>query len=200
VPCDHRKSFDFLHQRQGGTWSLANDQVPSEARFVTDPAPDLGDVKADSTQIGQVILNLAVNARDAMLSGGRLVIATSNTELDERTARNYPDVKPGRYVMLSFTDTGCGISDDVLAHIFEPFFTTKDIGKGTGLGLATVYGILKQSGGTIEVTSKVGVGTTFRVYLPLIEEPKATPAKGDSRVMKGHETVLLVEDEEGCGR
>jgi CheY-like chemotaxis protein len=172
--------------------------IGSNIEFVTETAPDLGHVKADPTQIGQVILNLAANARDAMPmpDAGRLVIATANTELKKTTTRNHPGVKPGRYAMLSVSDTGSGMSEEVLAHVFEPFFTTKDVGQGTGLGLATVHGIVKQSGGHIEVTSKVGEGTTFRVYLPLIEEPP-TPIPPDlSLAAKGHETILLVEDED----
>ena len=175
--------------------------IGSNIAFATEPAPDLGDVKADPTQVGQVILNLAANARDAMPKGGRLVIATANAELDEATAERHPDVKPGRYALLTVADTGCGIPDTVLEHIFEPFFTTKGVGQGTGLGLATVYGIVKQSGGHIEVTSEVGTGTTFRVYLPLVHERRPQPVGGDPRpAAKGHETVLLVEDEETVRR
>ena len=144
--------------------------IGSNIEFVTEPAPDLGQVKTDPTQMGQVILNLAANARDAMRKGGRLVIATANAELGEETAQQHPDVKPGRYAVLSVTDTGIGMPPDVLAHVFEPFFTTKGVGEGTGLGLATVYGIVKQSGGHVEASSEVGVGTMLRVYLPLIEE------------------------------
>ena len=175
--------------------------IGSNIAFATEPAHDLGDVKADPTQVGQVILNLAANARDAMPKGGRLVIATANAELDEATAERHPDVKPGRYALLSVADTGCGIPGAVLGHIFEPFFTTKGVGQGTGLGLATVYGIVKQSGGHIEVTSEVGTGTTFRVYLPLVQERRPQPVGGEPRpAAKGHETVLLVEDEETVRR
>lgn len=165
--------------------------------LVTEVAPDLGRVKADPTQIGQVILNLVVNARDAMPTGGRLVLATANAELDERIARDHPDVPPGRYARLSVSDTGVGMSADVMAHVFEPFFTTKGVGQGTGLGLATVFGVVKQSGGHVEVESTVGAGTTFRVYLPLVEEPPPAPSgttTGDA--LRGTETVLLVEDED----
>jgi hypothetical protein len=176
--------------------------IGSNIEFVIHTAPDLGRVKADPTQVGQVILNLAANARDAMPKpdAGRLVIATANTELGEATGRRHPDVKPGRYAMLSVSDTGSGMSEDVLAHAFEPFFTTKEVGQGTGLGLATVYGIVKQSGGHVEVESKAGEGTTFRVYLPLIEEP-TTPVGGEARLAaKGHETILLVEDDDTVRR
>ena len=171
--------------------------IGSNIEFVTESAPDLGQVKADPTQIGQVILNFAANARDAMPKGGRLTVATSNAVLGDETTRKHSDVMPGRYAMLSISDNGCGMSEDVLAHIFEPFFTTKGVGQGTGLGLATVYGIVKQSGGHIEVSSKVGEGTTFRVYLPLIEEPASMPDSQETRLAaKGHETILLVEDED----
>lgn len=175
--------------------------IGSHIEFVTVPSPDLGQVRADPTQIGQVILNLAANARDAMPKGGRLIVATANAELSEETTRQYPDVTPGRYAMLSVSDTGHGIPEDLLAHIFEPFFTTKGVGQGTGLGLATVYGIVKQSGGHIEVASQVGVGSTFRVYLPLIEEPPSQPLSREILpAAKGHETILLVEDEETVRR
>ena len=121
--------------------------------------------------------------------------------LDERTTDHYPDVKPGRFAMLTVKDTGCGMSQDVLAHIFEPFFTTKEVGNGTGLGLASVYGIVNQSGGHIEVSSEVGIGTTFRVYLPLVEEPPPEPtSKDERREYTGHETILLVEDEDAVRR
>ncbi len=173
--------------------------IGSDIEFVTETDPDLGLVKADPMQLGQVILNLAANARDAMPkpSGGRLVVATANAVLGEETTRNHPDVKPGGYAMLSVSDTGVGMSEEVVAQVFEPFFTTKGIGEGTGLGLATVHGIVKQSGGHIEVASKVGEGTTFRVYLPLVDEPAPTPASQDARgEAKGCETILLVEDEE----
>lgn len=166
--------------------------------FVMETAHDLGRVKADPTQVGQVILNLVVNARDSMPTGGRLVVATANVALGEHVTRDHPDVPPGRYAMLSVRDTGTGMPPDVLAHVFEPFFTTKGIGQGTGLGLATVYGIVKQSGGHVEVESMMGVGTTFRVYLPLVEEPppsRTATATGD--LLRGTETVLLVEDEDG---
>jgi PAS domain S-box-containing protein len=165
--------------------------------FVTNPAPDLGLVRADPTQLGQVLLNLAANARDGLPNGGQLIVATSNAELDEETARQHLDVKSGRYVLLSIGDTGPGMTKDVLAHVFEPFFTTKGLGQGTGLGLATAYGIVKQSGGHIEVSSKLGEGTTFRVYLPLFEEPAQSPDRQETAATaKGQETILLVEGEE----
>jgi PAS domain S-box-containing protein len=175
--------------------------IGEDIEFVIDTAPDLGSVKADPTQLGQVLLNLALNARDAMPYGGKLTVSTANTERNEPSAGSDPDVKPGKYAVLSVTDTGSGMSEDVLAHVFEPFFTTKEVGKGTGLGLASAHGIVKQSGGHIEVSSQVGVGTMFRVYLPLVEEPKAEAPRIDPRQkLKGHETILLVEDEEPVRR
>ncbi len=165
--------------------------------FVIETYPDLGQVKADPTQLGQVILNLAVNARDAMPDGGRLVVATANVELDKPVTCGHADLTKGRYAMLSVSDTGIGMTPEVLAHIFEPFFTTKPVGQGTGLGLSTVYGIVKQSGGHIEVESAVGLGTTFRIYLPRVDErPSSHVVAKTSPASRGTEVVLLVEDED----
>lgn len=160
--------------------------------------PNLGEVKADGSQIEQIILNLAVNARDAMPTGGRLQIRTANVELDQTYARNHPGSKVGKYVMLAVTDTGMGMDATTLTHIFEPFFTTKELGKGTGLGLATVYGIVKQSNGYIWVDSASGKGASFQIYLPrhegqaALEEQKVGPAEE----LRGSESILLVEDAE----
>lgn len=168
-----------------------------ELRIV--PNASLGWVKADQSQIEQVILNLAANARDAMPKGGKLTIETASVELDESYARRHASVRPGPYVVLAVSDTGVGMDAETQAHCFEPFFTTKEQGKGTGLGLATVYGVVKQSGGWIWVYSELGQGTTFKIYLPRVQEDaEATRhVKGQGGVPRGTETILVVEDQDG---
>ncbi|MFB3903987.1 MAG: response regulator [Acidobacteriota bacterium] len=167
-----------------------------EVHLSLDPEP--WPVKTDAGQIGQVIMNLAVNSRDAMPKGGHLFIETSNVILDEAYVSTRVDIKAGRYIMLLVRDTGCGIAPEVLPQIFEPFFTTKESGKGTGLGLSTVYGIVKQSGGDITVSSELGRGTTIRIFLPAhegtVEDADKQDSVGERR--SGAETVLIVEDDE----
>jgi two-component system cell cycle sensor histidine kinase/response regulator CckA len=172
--------------------------IGEDVELVTSLDDDLGMVKTDPGGIEQVIMNLAVNARDAMPSGGKLIIKTSNAELDEPYARSHVAIKPGLYVKLCVVDTGVGITPEVREHIFEPFFTTKKKGKGTGLGLSTVYGIVKQSGGDIWVDSEPGLGTTFHIYLPRVDEPFEEMRKKVTReeLPGGGETILVVEDEE----
>jgi PAS domain S-box-containing protein len=158
---------------------------------------DLGYARVDPTQIEQVIMNLAINARDAMPNGGKLTIESRNLELDESYARKHADIQPGPYIMIAVSDTGCGMDADTLARVFEPFFTTKAVGKGTGLGLSTIYGIVKQSGGHVWVYSEPGKGTTFKIYFPRIEPPGEAEesTRAPAGTLQGAETILVTEDE-----
>ena len=164
-------------------------------------APDLGSIRVDPVQLQQVIINLAINARDAMPEGGRLTIETHNAELGRGYVIRRLPVKVGRYVMLAVADSGIGMDTETQERIFDPFFTTKKMGHGTGLGLSTVYGIVKQSGGYIWVYSEVDHGTTFKIYLPVVEEDAEPESQGDTRPAILHDavlhpiTVLIVEDE-----
>jgi DNA-binding response OmpR family regulator len=178
---------------------MLNRVIGEDVELAMVPGADLGMVKADPSQIEQVIMNLAVNARDSMPHGGKLIIETSNVSLDETYARLHGAVAPGQYVMLGVSDTGIGMDFETQSHIFEPFFTTKGP-KGTGLGLSTVYGIIKQSGGYIWVYSELGKGTSFKVYLPRVtgsgEAVVIHPPMAAATVQRGNETILLVEDED----
>jgi two-component system, cell cycle sensor histidine kinase and response regulator CckA len=160
--------------------------------------PELGSIKADPGQIEQVIMNLVVNARDAMPQGGKLTIETENAFFVEEYVGQDSTIVPGAYVMLTVSDTGTGIDEKTKMHVFEPFFTTKEAGRGTGLGLSTVYGIVRQSGGNICIDSEVGQGTTFKIYLPLIDDdaPEYKRSPEPQEFLKSSETILLAEDEE----
>ena len=172
--------------------------IGENIELITIRDPNLGNTMVDPGQMDQIILNLAANARDAMPNGGMLTIETGNVEMDASFSRKGVEVKPGPYVMLSFSDNGSGMDSEALVQVFEPFFTTKELGKGTGFGLATVYGIVKQSGGYIWVYSEPGRGTTFKIYLPAVSETdhaEQAPVTEETP-LDGCETILLVEDEE----
>jgi signal transduction histidine kinase/CheY-like chemotaxis protein len=179
-------------------FSILKRLVREDIAFTFRAGESLGPVKADPGQLEQVIMNLVVNASDAMPSGGSLTVETQNLTTDEAFCRTRSPLVPGNYVRLVVKDTGHGMDAETMARIFEPFFTTKELGKGTGLGLATVYGVVKQSGGCIWVDSAPGKGTRFEVYLPVVQESEEQPANdGDRRLVGGHsETILLVEDED----
>jgi CheY-like chemotaxis protein len=171
--------------------------IGDDVQIISHLEAGAGSVVADPSQMNQVLMNLAINARDAMPGGGRIIMETSNADLDESYAAQHAGVKAGPYVLLSITDTGAGMTQEVMQHIFDPFFTTKDIGAGTGLGLSTVYGIVKQAGGWIWVYSEPGQGSTFKVYLPRAggaTDPLPEPVQA-AESPRGTETVLVVEDQ-----
>jgi CheY-like chemotaxis protein len=176
--------------------------IGEDVHLVTHLEASLGAIRADPGQIHQALMNLVINARDAMPGGGTLTVETRNVDLGEEFARLHRGMKPGRYILLSVADTGMGMDEETRAHIFEPFFTTKEHGKGTGLGLSMVFGIVKQSGGYIWVDSEPGKGSTFRIILPRLDSVPVPPA-GASRPVAdrgGNETILVVEDEEEVRR
>lgn len=185
-----------LNEVVSDTEKLLRRTLGEHVELVTDLASDLEPIEADRGQLEQVLVNLAVNARDAMPDGGSLTVETSHVELAEELVTAGPAVPPGRYARITVTDTGTGMSREVAERVFEPFYTTKPKGSGTGLGLATVYGIVAQAGGHIDLYSEPGLGTVFKLYLPATESSVASPAESDFEPRRGHgETILLVEDE-----
>jgi len=188
-----------LNQTVNETLSLLEKVIGSNIEIKSSLAPDLAVVRADPTQIEQVVMNLCINARDAMPQGGSLIIETSNAAVDEQFCAFQPVIRPGSYAVLCVSDSGTGMDAATLDRIFEPFFTTKELGKGTGLGLATVYGIVRQHGGFVQVYSELGIGSTFRVYLPLSTDPSqsARPPEDSRPIQGGTETILVAEDHEG---
>jgi two-component system, cell cycle sensor histidine kinase and response regulator CckA len=190
---------------------MLNRLIGDDIELVSVLSPNLGSIKADPSQVEQVLMNLAVNARDAMPQGGKITVGTANVEIDEIYVRQHPYSKPGSYVVLTVSDTGIGMDEDTQSRIFEPFFSTKEVGKGTGLGLSTVFGIVKQSAGTINVYSEPGQGTTFKIHFPRCQEaPLIIQPETEAPLRGGSETILLVDDAaplrgltrlllEGCG-
>ncbi|HWB32930.1 MAG TPA: response regulator [Acidobacteriaceae bacterium] len=179
----------------GSAFDMLSRAVDESIELTFSPASGLGTVKADRAHIEQIVLNLTVNGRDAMPDGGKITIETAMIRLDESYTRSHVTLLPGEYVQIAVTDTGHGMDEKTRARIFEPFFTTKGPDKGTGLGLATVFGIVQRYGGSIEVYSELSVGTCFKIYLPRIAgKPESVPAKSEDRKWTGRETILLVED------
>ena len=186
-----------LNKVVGGLDRLLHRLLGEDVDVVSAYAPSLDLIRADPGSLEQVVMNLVVNARDAMPSGGKLTIETANVILSEDQTKMHPGMKPGRHVVLRVSDTGVGMDAATLARVFEPFFTTKEQGKGTGLGLSTVFGIVRQSGGSVSVESAPGQGTTFEIHLPSIENAiEAPPIAERQQTLRGSETILLVEDED----
>src|SRR5688572_17737843 len=186
-----------LDQLVEGMQKMLQRLIGPEIEISTEFWPDLTPALADSTQVEQILVNLVINARDAMPSGGKIRIELRNIELDKIGAAAHPGLQPGEYVEMAVSDSGSGMDADTVARIFEPFFTTKEGGKGTGLGLATVYGIVQQSNGAIEVQSRVGHGTTFFIYLPrAVDLGKPAPVTQTPAAAGGTEIILLVEDDD----
>ena len=189
------KAF-LLNDLIGESKKMVSRLIGEDIQLICKPGPDLWKVKADPHQIDQILMNLVVNSRDAMPNGGNMIIETTNEMLDINYSKTHPELKPGEYVLLSVSDTGCGINKEIRNMVFEPFFTTKEDGKGTGLGLSTVYGIVKQNHGVINVYSEENMGTTFKIYLPRhIGDTEKTKKKEEKHSQNGNETILLVEDE-----
>ncbi|HYP76638.1 MAG TPA: response regulator [Polyangiaceae bacterium] len=185
-----------LNQLLSGAMAILERLIGEDVQVVFRPGTDLGSVRIDPSGMEQVLINLAVNARDAMPQGGHLEIETSEVDVDAELCRTHLDARPGRHILLSVKDTGVGMSEGVLSRLFEPFFTTKGPGRGTGLGLSIIYGIIQQGGGFVLVESDVGRGSTFRIYLPaVLEKPAAAVVSVEPELPKGNETILLVEDE-----
>ncbi len=171
--------------------------IREDIKLVIKTCPDLADIKADAVQIEQVLMNLVINASDALPDGGKIIIETENVTIDEAYVKHHEGSREGRFVMFSVSDNGCGMDSNTKYHIFDPFFTTKEQGKGTGMGLATVYGIIKQTSGNIWVYSEKGIGTTFKIYLPQVNEQRTLPKQNrvQNSELTGSETILIVEDE-----
>jgi len=184
-----------LNEIVNRTEKMLSRMIGDDVELICVLAADVGMIKADPGQLEQVLMNLVINARDAMPEGGKIVVATSNADIDEMYASQHPSFAPGKYVMLSVSDTGTGMENETQSHIFEPFFSTKPAGQGTGLGLSTVFGIVRQSGGAIAVHSEPGEGATFRTYFPRCDEsPSVLQLAKGSVVRGGNETILLVDD------
>ncbi len=192
-----------LNDRLKDVCKLLRPLMGDDVKIQLVPRSELAFVRADPSQLDQIVLNLAVNSRDAMPRGGKFIVETATVEFDDDIVRQHPPMKTGRYVMLAVSDNGTGMSEEIRSRIFEPFFTTKDVGKGTGLGLATVYGIVQQSGGHIWVYSEPDRGTTFKIYLPSANGETGLPDEGERELMSlrgDGTTILLVEDDPAMRR